>query len=295
MKPLLFDLNQHTELAQKLCIGLNAQAAQYEMRLFPDGESYIRCLDDVKGRDIYIFSHLHQPNEKILPLLLLASTLKDLGANSVGLIAPYLSYMRQDVRFHEGEGITSRYFAKLLSAHVDWLITVDPHLHRYKNLDEIYSIKSQSLTCVKNIADYIKQNIHNPVVIGPDGESKQWAEKVANEVDCPFEVLSKHRYGDRDIRISIPHVENYLGHTPVLVDDIISTGKTMILAAQHLTDAGLPIPTCVAVHGVFAEGSLQEMIDQGLQVVTCNSIEHESNQIDLSQLLCEGVKGLENK
>lgn len=292
MKPLLFDLNQHTELAHKLCTGLEAQTAQYELRLFPDGESYIRCLDDVKGRDIYILSHLHHPNEKILPLLLLANTLNDLGARSVGLIAPYLSYMRQDVRFHEGEGITSRYFAKLLSGHLDWLITVDPHLHRYKSLDEIYSIKNRSLTSVDSIAGYIKQTINNPVIIGPDGESKQWAEKVANVVGCPFEVLSKHRYGDKDIRISIPHVENYVGHTPVLVDDIISTGKTMILAAQHLTDAGLPTPTCVAVHGVFAAGSLQEMMDQGLQVVTCNSIEHESNQIDLSELLCEGIKGL---
>ncbi len=239
MNNLLFDFNQHSSLAKNLCPLLDAQLADYELRLFPDGESYVRCHDQIKNQTVYILCHLHQPNEKLLPLLLLVQTLKDLGAKSVGLISPYLSYMRQDKRFHEGEGITSRYFAQVLSANVDWLVTVDPHLHRYKKLDEIYSIKNLALSSVEKIAQYIKSQINNPVIIGPDGESKQWAAKVAQLVDCPIEVLSKQRFGDRDIKISIPHVENYLDHSPVLVDDIISTGKTMMLAPQHLTDAGL--------------------------------------------------------
>ena len=219
-------------------------------------------------------------------------TLKDLGAKSVGIIAPYLPYMRQDIRFHEGEGVTSKYFAQLLNNSLDWLVTIDPHLHRYKTLDEIYTLKNTALTSVQYIANYIKQNIQKPLIIGPDGESKQWAEKVANLVDCPYQVLTKQRFGDTDIRISIPHVDSYKDHQPVLVDDIISTGKTMILAAEHLMDAGLPSATCVAVHAVFAKGAYEEMKDKGLNVITCNTIPHETNQIDLSELLQQGIEDL---
>jgi ribose-phosphate pyrophosphokinase len=255
------------------------------MRHFPDGETYIRVLDDVKGREVAILCQLHQPDTRVLALLLLADTLHDLGAVKVGLIAPYLAYMRQDKRFQDGEGVSSHYFAKLISQHLDWLLTVDPHLHRIHDLSEVYSIPALSLTAVQPMADWISQHVKNPLVIGPDGESEQWAARVAEAAGCPWKVLQKQRFGDRDVRISLPHVEQHRQRTPVLVDDIISTGKTMMQAARHLQDAGLTAPVCLAVHGIFAPGALQEMQAQGLTVVTSNSVPGASNQIDLAELL----------
>jgi ribose-phosphate pyrophosphokinase len=222
-------------------------------------------------------------------LLLLADTLRDLGAKRVGLIAPYLAYMRPDKRFNKGEGVSSHYFARLISQHMDWLLTVDPHLHRIHQLDEVYSIPARSLTAVQPIADWIRENITKPLVIGPDSESEQWAARVAEAAGCPWEVLQKQRFGDRDVQVSLPHVENYLDRTPVLVDDIISTGKTMIQAANHLTRAGMKGPVCVAVHGIFAQGALTEMRANGLLVVTSNSIAGASNQIDLAPLLAQAL------
>lgn len=286
----LFDINEQTELAQNLSEKVQLTVGKMTLRQFPDGEFYVRCMEDVKDQPCFILCHLHQPNEKTLAIIFLAETLKELGAKEVHLIAPYLAYMRQDIRFHEGEGISSRYFAKLLSQHVDSLITVDPHLHRYHSLDEIYSIPATALTAVEPIAQYIKQNISNPVVIGPDGESEQWAKNVALAAGCPYEVLTKERFGDRDVKVSLPHVENYQQHSPILVDDIISTGKTMMQAAQHLTDAGLSTPSCIGVHGVFASGAVEEMQKQGLQLITCNSIPHPTNAIDLAELLADEAK-----
>ncbi|WP_164119514.1 ribose-phosphate pyrophosphokinase-like domain-containing protein, partial [Stenotrophomonas maltophilia] len=83
---------------------------------------------------------LAQPNEKILPLIFAAATARELGAARVGLVAPYLAYMRQDRRFNPGEAVTSRQMAHLVSGAFDWMVTVDPHLHRYSDLSEIYSI-----------------------------------------------------------------------------------------------------------------------------------------------------------
>ncbi|MDP2283037.1 MAG: ribose-phosphate diphosphokinase, partial [Pseudohongiella sp.] len=248
-----------------------------------------RVLDDVRGRDVAILCQLHQPDSRVLPLLLLADTLRDLGAARVGLVAPYLAYMRQDKRFNEGEGISSHYFARLISQHLDWLLTVDPHLHRIHQLDEVYSIPALSLTAVQPIAAWIKQHINNPLVIGPDSESEQWAARVAEAAACPWEVLEKQRFGDHDVQVSLPHVANYLDRTPVLVDDIISTGKTMIQAAQHLMTAGMANPVCIAVHGIFAQGALADMQSNGLRVVTSNSIADDSNQIDLAPLLADAL------
>jgi ribose-phosphate pyrophosphokinase len=208
--------------------------------------------------------------------------------------------MREDKRFKPGEGVTSHYVARLLSGHLDWLLTVDPHLHRISNLQEVYSIPARSLSAVGPIAEWLKANISKPLVIGPDSESEQWAAKVAELADCPWEVLSKTRFGDRSVVVSLPHVDDYRDHTPVLVDDIISTGKTMLQTAGHLQAAGLCAPVCIAVHGIFSPGTAEEMRNNGLQVVTSNSIADPSNGIDLAPLISEALlrrqkgQGLEN-
>ena len=289
MTPLIFSMPGQQQLSQNLLQQTGWQQGNMILRKFPDGETYIRVLDDVSGRDVVILCQLHHPDQSVLSLLLLADTLRDLGAARVGLIAPYLAYMRQDKRFNDGEGVSSHYFANIISQHLDWLVTVDPHLHRISNLNEVYSIPATSLTAVEPIARWIAGHIDRPLIIGPDSESEQWAASVAKLVGCPWEVLQKERFGDRDVQISLPHVSQYPEHTPVLVDDIISTGKTMILAAKHLLAAGMRTPVCVAVHGIFADGALQEMQSQGLTVVTCNTIPDASNQIDLSALLATAM------
>lgn len=295
MRTLLFSFPEQDGFASQLLSAAGPlpaagwQHGDLEMRRFPDGESYIRIDSDVRDLDVAILCQLHQPDSKLMPLLLLADTLRDLGARRIGLIAPYLAYMRQDKRFQAGEGVTSHYVARLLSQHLDWLLTVDPHLHRISDLQQIYSIPARSLTAVAPMAAWIKANVRQPVVIGPDSESEQWAANVAQLAGCPWEVLQKTRFGDRSVAVSLPHVASYSGHTPVLVDDIISTGKTMIQTASHLQAAGLCAPVCVAVHGIFAEGAMLDMQEHGLQVVTSNSIADPSNRIDLAPLIAQAL------
>ena len=140
MKKLLFALPGNENLTASLGAILGAEPGKVEIRHFPDGETYIRVLSEVKGTQVVLVCTLHHPDEKILPLYLLSKTLRELGAVSVCLVAPYLAYMRQDKRFKAGEGVTSRYFANLLSGIADSLITIDPHLHRFHHLQELYAI-----------------------------------------------------------------------------------------------------------------------------------------------------------
>lgn len=292
MRRILFVLPGQEALGASLqSLGAFEQGV-VELRHFPDGESYVRVDSDVRGAQVLILCQLHHPDDKILPLLLLVGTLRDLGAHSIGLVAPYLAYMRQDKRFHEGEGISARYFARLLSQQFDWLLTVDPHLHRIHALSEVYSMPALALTAVEPIAQWLRSQVQRPLVIGPDGESEQWARKVASAADCPCEVLSKERFGDREVKVSLPHVSDYLDRTPVLVDDIISTGRTMQQAAAHLRASGMSAAVCIGVHGIFAPGAREEMEAAGLRVVTSNSIADSSNQIDLAPLLMLGLHQL---
>lgn len=290
---IIFSLPGNEIMSHKLAQCLNAEKGEFTIRQFPDGESYVKIDSDVKGKCAVLVCTLNEPDSKLLPLYFLSQTAKDLGANCTCLVTPYLAYMRQDKRFQAGEGITSTYFGKLISSFADSLTTVDPHLHRRSSLSEVYRISNKVIHATVHISQWIKTNVEKPVLIGPDSESAQWVSEVAKNVGAPFTVLQKNRHGDRDVEVSIPDVDNYKDHTPVLVDDIISTARTMIETIKHLKRAGMKSPVCIGVHAVFAGNAYEELVNSGAElIVTCNTIPHKTNKIDLSDILAENIRNL---
>lgn len=286
MGKIFFSLPGNENLTAILIQKEKAEKGTVEIRQFPDGETYVQILSDVKDKDVVLVCTLHKPDSKLLPLFFVAKTIKELNAKSICLIAPYLAYMRQDTVFNPGEAVTSTYFAKLISGFVDSLITIDPHLHRRSSLSEIYSIPTKVGHAANHISAWIKNNIEKPILIGPDSESEQWVSEVAKNAHAPYTVLTKIRHGDRNVEVSVPNVDKHKEYTPVLVDDIISTGRTMIETIKHLKTAGMKPPICVGVHAVFAGNAYQEIKNSGAkEIITCNTILHESNRIDISNLL----------
>jgi ribose-phosphate pyrophosphokinase len=144
---LVIAMPGNERFASEIAAALGTETGQIETRHFPDGESYVRFRSDVRDRELVMVATLDRPDCKYLPLHFAAAAARELGASRVGLVAPYLAYMRQDRRFHEGEAVTSRTFARLLSSAFDWLVTVDPHLHRTGSLSEIYSIPAKAVPC----------------------------------------------------------------------------------------------------------------------------------------------------
>ena len=287
---VVFALPGNETLAAALATRLGATPGAIAIRRFPDGETYLRFATPVAGCKVVLACSLHNPDNNIMPLLFAASTARELGGSSVGLVTPYLGYMRQDKRFQNGEAITSAVIAQLLSRHIDWLVTVDPHLHRWHTLDEIYSVPSTIVTAAPLLAAWIKTNVEAPVLIGPDAESEQWVSAVAQIADAPHVVLEKVRRGDRDVTVSIPDPAALRGRTPVLVDDIISTGRTMIAAARHVLAQGLKPPVCVGVHAVFSGDAHEALLAAGAaHVVTTDTIPHTSNGISMHQAMAKAV------
>lgn len=292
MKSLILSLPGNEILAEGLATRLDGELGKAVVRRFPDSESYVRIENAVEGRSVILCCTLDRPDEKVLPLLFLAETAKELGAARVGLVAPYLAYMRQDRRFQPGEGITSVYFARFLSSAVDWLVTVDPHLHRRASLSEIYSIPTEVIHAAPSISRWIRENIPSPVLVGPDSESAQWVSEIAAGAGAPYLVLEKIRRGDREVEVSIPEIDRRRDCTPVLVDDIISTARTMIATVGHLRRAGFPKPVCIGIHAILADRAEEDLREAGASlVVTCNTIPHPSNAIDLGDFLAEGCAG----
>jgi ribose-phosphate pyrophosphokinase len=291
--PFVFALPGNEMLARRLCELRGWELGQLETRRFPDGESYARFHGALQGRDVVLVCTLDYPDQKAIALYLVACIARELGARRIGLVAPYLAYMRQDMQFNPGEGISSRHFARLLSGCVDWLVTVDPHLHRISTLDSIYRIPSRVVAAAPAIARWIGATIARPVLIGPDAESVQWVSEVAAAIACPYTVLDKVRRGDREVEVSMPAIAQWPTHTPVLVDDIASTARTMLAAVARLHALGLAAPVCVAVHPIFAGHAFAQLQAAGVALIaSCNTIAHESNQIDLGEALADAVDGL---
>lgn len=288
MKPLLFLLDDNVQLANTLLASAIFEQGNCEARQFPDNESYIRLLSDCRNRDVVILCSLDNPNARILPLLFCAETARALKAKSVGLISPYLAYMRQDTRFQPGEAISSGIFAGILSNHFDWLATIDPHLHRLHSLADIYRIPTYTLSTTALLGQWIRTEVQQPLLVGPDRESEQWVSAVARVVDAPYVVLEKIRRGDRQVDIAFPDFTQWRQCTPVLIDDMISTGGTLIKVVNHLRAAGLAAPVCIAVHGLFTDDAEARIRSAGVQrLITSNTIAHHTNEIDVGPLLIE--------
>lgn len=285
MSILVFHYPGNEAIAAELCKHPSFEEGKAVWGVFPDGESKLLLQSSVAEKSIVLVCSLNKPDEKLTRLYLFCNLLRSSGAKHIALLAPYLCYMRQDKVFKTGEGVTAAYSAQLISSFVDEIITVDAHLHRIQKLSEVYSVPAYNLHAALEIARYIKTTINDPVLIGPDSESEQWVMEVASAVGCEFTVLEKVRYGDRDVKIQMKNAAVLSGKNCVLVDDIISTGRTLIETLKHLKELGLGGAHCLAVHAVFADNSYQQLQDAGaLSIVTCNTIPHPSNGISLAEV-----------
>lgn len=290
MKPLVFGLPGNDRLATHLCENLPGDPGSVELRYFPDGELYLRVRTAVRERDVVLACTLDVPNEKLFSVYQLASTLRAQGAHRIVLAAPYLAYLRQDRAFQAGEAVTSRHTARWLSECLDGIVTVDPHLHRLHDLNEVYTIPTRALAAAPRIADWIGEHIGHAVLIGPDAESTQWVSSVAQRARCPFVVLDKVRSGDRSVEVSVPDLGEWPDRTPVLVDDIISTGRTLIAAIRSLPRATPQPPACIGVHAIFAGDAFEQLLAAGCaKVITTNTIAHATNAIDIHPLVTQGI------
>jgi ribose-phosphate pyrophosphokinase len=293
MKPLMFSFPGDAAFAAALARHLEIEQAPLDLHEFPDGEVRVRLDGDCGGRDVIFLCGGQRPNRNALPLYFAAATARELGASSVGLVSPYMAYLRQDRRFHAGEALSAAAYGRFLSGSFDWLVTVDPHLHRLVSLNEVLTIPSAQVSSERALAAWIVAQVPAPVIVGPDAESTQWVSAVAERVGAPFLVLEKIRSGDRDVRVSAADAARLAGRTPLIVDDIASSGHTLARTVEALARAGATAPVCIVIHALFAGDAERVVRTSGAaRLVSTNTIAHHSNEIDVSALVAEAVRGL---
>ncbi|MBL6750239.1 MAG: ribose-phosphate diphosphokinase [Nevskia sp.] len=281
------------ELAAEVAATLGTRRGTLALHRFPDEETGVRIADPVTGCDVVLVCTLDRPDSKLVALYLAALTARELGARRVFLVAPYLPYLRQDSRFHPGEGTSAVHVGHWLSGFLDGVVTAEPHLHRIQRLDQIFRVPARTVGAAGPIARWIRENVAKPVLVGSEGDRQAWIAGIAQALSCPHFMFNRLRHGDRDVELRLPTVAAQQERTPVLLDGIVSSGRTMIAAVELLRASGFSPPVCIAVHPLFSPEVCEQVLSVGArEVVTCNTVRHISNGIDLHRALALEARAL---
>ena len=288
---LAFD--DERECATALARALGVPLALIERHRFPDGELKLR-LPATLPPCVVLLRSLHPPNERLIELLIAAPAARELGAQRLLLVCPYLAYMRQDIAFLPGEAVSQRHIAGLLASRFDAVLTVDPHLHRIASLQAVMpGCQAVSLSAAALVGAWVAQQVREPLLLGPDEESAQWVREAARactpEADHAWCV--KQRNADRDVVVTLPPALNCRGRAVVLIDDMASTGRTLTATTRLVLAAGAVSVDVAVTHALFVGDAVADLLATGVgRIWSTDAVPHPSNAISVVPLLANALR-----
>jgi ribose-phosphate pyrophosphokinase len=278
--------------AKRLAARLGLPLREIALHRFPDGE--IRVTVGHAASTTIIYAPLDQPNDKLIALLFAAEALRRAGATRLVLVAPYLCYMRQDAAFGEGESISQRAVGRLIAGMVDRVITVDAHLHRTPDIGTVFpGIEAENLSAMPAIARALRSTGIDPatIVAGPDAEARPWVSDLASQLGLARMVAQKIRRDDRSVEISFAGSAPIAGRPVLLVDDIVSSGGTLMTCAKVLAAAGATAVDAVMTHALFPPDMAAAFAKAGIRSIrSTSSVPHPTNAIPLDELLAAALR-----
>jgi ribose-phosphate pyrophosphokinase len=285
----VYGFPEQAEASLRLARSLGAAHFMVEVHSFPDGESLVRV--DTSPDTALLYRSLDRPNAKMIEVLLAASALRDNGAARVIFIVPYLAYMRQDAAFRAGEAVSQRVIGKLLAGSFDALLTLDPHLHRTRSLATVMpDIAAVALSAAPALGAAIDES-DDPLLVGPDGEARQWVERIAERKGLEFVLGRKLRVGDREVRLDISDAERARGRKAIVVDDLISTGATLKVAARLLLQAGASSVEVLATHCLASEADLEALRAAGVdRIRATDSVPGAVGILPIAAVLADAIR-----
>ncbi|MFX1318687.1 MAG: ribose-phosphate diphosphokinase [Promethearchaeota archaeon] len=283
-------------LAWNVAQTLKAEYLNTEIKHFPDGETYIRFLGDVAREEVIVIQSLAlKPNDYLIELFLMLDALKDLKAKRVVTVLPYFAYARQDERFKTGEAISLKTVSRLIeAAGSDYIYTIDSHRHRVVDQDELTAVPLHDLSAMEELAKYMngKHTLHNPAVIGPDSEAGAWAKIAADALSVDYDALVKKRLDAETVEIQ-PRELNLKGRDVLIVDDIISTGNTIIKAIEVLKKNGAKDIYVACTHPLLVLNALVRIYESGaLDVVGTDTVPSGISHVSVAPVIVDAVKKL---
>jgi ribose-phosphate pyrophosphokinase len=278
--------------AQRLADRLGVACREIAVHRFLDEE--LRVTVAPAATTTIVFASLDNPNDKLLTLLFASEALRRGGAKRLVLVAPYLCYMRQDMAFHEGEAISQKVVGRLLAGAFDRVITVDAHLHRTKSIKDVFpGIVADDLSAMPAVALALQASGFDTktVLVGPDEESQSWVADLAGRLGLAHLVASKTRRSDCSAEISFAYPNFFAGRPALLIDDIVSSGGTLMACAKALRAAGATTIDAVVTHALFAPETVGKLFEAGIRSIkSTDSVAHSSNAIALDGVLARALR-----
>jgi ribose-phosphate pyrophosphokinase len=286
---LAFDDERH--LAEPLAAALGVPLHQVEWHRFPDGESRLRLPAQLPPR-VALLRGLHQPNQKLAELMIIAPAARELGADRLTLVCPYLAYMRQDMAFQPGEAVSQRHVGQALAGWFDSVITVDPHLHRVSSMDQVVpGRRGVALSAATLLGAWAPRHAQRRILLGPDEEAAPWVRSAALAQGLEHGTCIKQRSGDREVRIALPELP-FQGREVVLIDDVASTGRTLAVTASALLQRGAAAVDVAVTHALFVDDAVASLAAAGVRHVwSSDSVPHASNVVSLVPMLAAALRG----
>jgi ribose-phosphate pyrophosphokinase len=234
-----------------------------EFKRFPDGEGFARLLDPVRGADAIIVQST-APDASLVELLLWQDAVHEAGAKSITSVIPYYAYARQDRSFQSGEAVSSRAVAKAIGAGTDRIVTVD--IHKRTILD-FFGGKAHGVTAVPQLAAKLGE-WGVDAVLAPDKGARERAAAAADLIDVPIDHLEKTRLSPTEVKMAAKELD-VKGRRVAIIDDIIASGSTMLMAAQQLKKQGATHVYAACTHGLFTGNALPRLLSDGIDRVLC--------------------------
>jgi ribose-phosphate pyrophosphokinase len=279
------------ELGIKIGTLLGARVVHVEFKHFPDGESYVRYIDDINWEDVVIVQTTSPPQDtRLVQLLLLIDAAKDLGARSVTAIVPYFAYSRQDKRFRPGEAISLRTMIKLIeAAGADRFVTVDVH-----NPDALryFKIPTANLSAMSLLAEYAKEcGLEGAFSLAPDEHALPRAKIVESVLNGGCDWLPKERDSITGKITVVEKTFDVQGKDAVVVDDIISTGGTMIAATSILKKQNARRVAVMCAHALLMGGAKEKIIEAGADmVVGTDSVSSDVTTVSVAPIVADYLR-----
>lgn len=279
------------DLATRLATEMKAGVVQYESRKFPDGENYYRIDTDLTGKDVVVVqSGYPNPNDALVELILAVNAAKEQGAKKVTVAIPYFPYGRQDKRFKKGEAFSLEIFAGVLKdVGVKDIITADAHFRDDYKPYNLSGLRGHNISGGALLAHYVKAkfSLNKLHIISPDFGASELVRRAADETNSTYTALQKKRTGDFSVEMS--GKLDVQGKSVLVLDDIISTGGTMVKAIELCKSNGAARVFAAATHGLFVSDALWKLRSAAEYVVTTDSVKNETSEVSLAHEIAENL------
>ncbi|MGB9979901.1 ribose-phosphate diphosphokinase [Methanobacterium sp.] len=276
------------KLAAKIAKELECPLVPIETKRFPDGERYVRIKGKIDEEVTVVQSTGYPQDENLIELFLILKNLKSMGVKKLKVVIPYFGYGRQERRFKSGEAVSAVIIADLLEfAGADEIFCINLH---EDNIREFFKIPVHNLSAMKPIADHIKKTVNNPVIVAPDKGALGFAKEIAEILGCEYDYLEKTRLSPEVVETK-PKNLDVNGKEAVIIDDIISTGGTIVNAAKILKEHGATKVVVSCVHPVLVEDALLKIFAADVDdVIATDTLRSDVSIISVAQIVANAIQ-----